>query len=59
MELATEAARKGYDIVIGYGADGTLNQVVNGIMNGKKKKQSLVGVLPGGTANVWATEVKL
>ena len=59
MELATEAARKGYDIVIGYGGDGTLNQVVNGMMNGKKKKKSLVGVLPGGTANVWATEVSV
>ena len=59
MELATEAARKGYDIVIGYGGDGTLNQVVNGMMNGKEKKKSLVGVLPGGTANVWATEVSI
>ena len=59
MELATEAANKGYDIVIGYGGDGTLNQVVNGMMNGKQKKQSLVGVLPGGTANVWATEVSV
>jgi diacylglycerol kinase family enzyme len=59
MELATEAARKGYDIVIGYGGDGTLNQVVNGMMNGKQKKQSLVGMLPGGTANVWATEVSI
>jgi diacylglycerol kinase family enzyme len=59
MELATEAASKGYDIVIGYGGDGTLNQVVNGMMNGKQKKQSLVGVLPGGTANVWATEVSV
>ena len=59
MELATEAASKGYDIVRGYGGDGTLNQVVNGLMNGKKKKQSLVGVLPGGTANVWATEMSV
>ena len=40
MELATEAARKGYDIVIGYGGDGTLNQVVNGMMNGKKKRRA-------------------
>ena len=33
--------------------DGTLNQVVNGVMNGKKQK-SIVGVLPGGTVNQWA-----
>ncbi|HEU0000557.1 MAG TPA: diacylglycerol kinase family protein [Ktedonobacteraceae bacterium] len=56
MELATEAAKKGYDVVIAYGGDGTLNQVVNGAMNGKSQK-SMVGLIPGGTANVWANEV--
>ena len=56
MELATAAAKKGYDVVIAYGGDGTLNQVVNGAMNGTSQK-SLVGIIPGGTANVWATEV--
>ena len=56
MELATEAAKKGYDVVIAYGGDGTLNQVVNGVMNGKSQK-SMVGLIPGGTANVWANEV--
>ena len=38
MELATRAAKKGYDIVIGYGGDGTLSQVVNGVMSGKPQK---------------------
>ncbi len=56
MELATNAATKGYDRVIAYGGDGTLNQVVNGLMNGKKHK-SIVGTLPGGTVNQWAAEV--
>ena len=56
MELATKAARQGYDLVIAYGGDGTLNQVVNGAMNGEKHK-SIVGVLPGGTVNQWAAEV--
>jgi YegS/Rv2252/BmrU family lipid kinase len=56
MELATKAAKKGYDVVIAYGGDGTLNQVVNGAMNGKSQK-SRVGIIPGGTANVWAGEV--
>jgi YegS/Rv2252/BmrU family lipid kinase len=56
MELATTAAKEGYDVVIAYGGDGTLNQVVNGAMYGKSQK-SLVGIIPGGTANVWATEV--
>ncbi len=56
MELATKAARQGYDLVIAYGGDGTLNQVVNGAMNGKKQK-SIIGVLPGGTVNQRAAEV--
>ncbi|HEY6542495.1 MAG TPA: diacylglycerol kinase family protein [Ktedonobacteraceae bacterium] len=56
MELATRAAKKGYDIVIAYGGDGTLSQVVNGAMNGKPQK-TMVGLIPGGTANVWANEV--
>lgn len=56
MELATSAAGKHYDLVIAYGGDGTLNQVVNGVMN-TKGQQSIVGLIPGGTANVWASEV--
>jgi YegS/Rv2252/BmrU family lipid kinase len=56
MELATDAANQGYDQVIAYGGDGTLNQVVNGLMNGKKHK-CIVGTLPGGTVNQWAAEV--
>ncbi|HXL37381.1 MAG TPA: diacylglycerol kinase family protein [Ktedonobacteraceae bacterium] len=55
-ELATDAAQQGYDQVIAYGGDGTLNQVVNGLMNGKKRN-SVVGTLPGGTVNQWAAEV--
>ncbi len=56
MELATEAAEKDYDLVVGYGGDGTLNQVVNGVMNAKGQ-HSIVGLIPGGTANVWASEI--
>jgi diacylglycerol kinase family enzyme len=56
MELATNATSQGYDLVIAYGGDVTLNQVVNGLMNGKKHK-GIVGVLPGGTVNQWAAEV--
>src|SRR5437588_2301878 len=57
MELATRAAEEGYDLVIAYGGDGTVNQVVNGVMAANGKRQpGIVGVLPGGTANQWVTE---
>jgi YegS/Rv2252/BmrU family lipid kinase len=58
LELATEAARQKHDLVVAYGGDGTLNQVVNGVMNAKGHRSS-VGVIPGGTANVWANEIGL
>ena len=57
LELANEAAEEKRDLVIAYGGDGTLNQVVNGVMGVKKSSRSIVGVIPGGTTNVWAGEV--
>jgi len=58
MKLATKAAEKGYDLVIAYGGDGTLSQVINGVMNARGQ-QSVVGVIPGGTANQWASEMSV
>jgi diacylglycerol kinase family enzyme len=59
MELAKDAAERGYDLIVAYGGDGTLNQVVNGVMNARAKhgRRSVIGVVPGGTANQWATEL--
>lgn len=57
MELATQAAKQDYDLIVSYGGDGTLNQVINGVKNVKGK--SVVGLLPGGTANEWAGEVQI
>jgi YegS/Rv2252/BmrU family lipid kinase len=54
--LAKKAAEAGYDLVIGFGGDGTLNQVVNGVM-AAERDGCIVGVIPGGTANVWAHEI--
>lgn len=56
LELAHEASEQNSDLLIAYGGDGTLNQVVNGVMN-TKGQHSVVGVIPGGTANVWAGEI--
>jgi len=56
IRLARGAAEAGYDLVIGYGGDGTLNQIVNGVMR-VKRRRTTVGVIPGGTANVWAHEI--
>lgn len=52
MVLANQAAREKCDLVIAYGGDGTLNQVINGAL--ASKQPCTVGVIPGGTANLWA-----
>lgn len=55
LELARQAAEEKRDLIVSYGGDGTLNQVVNGVLNAKGK--SIIGTIPGGTANLWATEI--
>jgi YegS/Rv2252/BmrU family lipid kinase len=52
LKLARKAAREGCGMVISYGGDGTLNDVVNGVMDTGGK--SLIGDIPGGTFNEWA-----
>ncbi|MBW5445758.1 diacylglycerol kinase [Cohnella sp. CFH 77786] len=49
---ASEAVRRGFDIVISAGGDGTLNEVVSGL-SGHERRPSL-GILPLGTTNDFA-----
>ena len=50
---AVELAEKsdGFDIVAFIGGDGTLNEVVNGVMKIPKERRPLVGIIPVGTGN--------
>jgi diacylglycerol kinase (ATP) len=57
--LAAEAVRGGFESVIAAGGDGTINEVLNGIANADGFKRARLGVLPLGTANVFAKELKL
>src|SRR5260221_8915271 len=51
LKLATKAAEHGYDLVITYGGDWTLNQSGYGVMN-VKRQHNTGGGIPCGTANV-------
>ncbi len=58
--LATEAVEEGYEIVAAAGGDGTLNEVLNGIVDAPKGfERARLGVLPLGTVNVFAREVQI
>ena len=60
IEIAESARREGIDVIIVHGGDGTVNEVVNGLL-GMPTGQELpdgpmpaVAVVPGGSANVFA-----
>ncbi len=54
-QLARQAASEGYRAVFAIGGDGTIGQVAGGLSG----SQTALGVLPAGTANVWALELGL
>ncbi len=51
--LARQAAAEGFDVAVAVGGDGTVNEVCNGLAN----SGVALGVLPAGTANVYAADV--
>jgi diacylglycerol kinase family enzyme len=64
-DAAAQAAADGFDLVVAHGGDGTVNEVVNGLMRagGPRSARSatqngvhrpMLGVVPGGSANVFA-----
>jgi len=58
--LAEHAARDGLDLVIALGGDGTVNEVVNGLLSsGPDPSLPLLAVVPAGSANVFARTLGL
>ncbi|HEY1240208.1 MAG TPA: diacylglycerol kinase family protein [Bryobacteraceae bacterium] len=53
--LAREHVRQGADLVLAAGGDGTINEIGEGLIGSEVP----IGILPAGTANVLATEMKL
>lgn len=54
IELARKAAEENYTHVISVGGDGTLSEVVNGLLHANVSKLPVIGLLPYGTANDFA-----
>ena len=52
---AQDAAHRGLDLVISFGGDGTLNEVATGVAG----SDTALGVLPGGSTNVFARTIGL
>ncbi|MCG5431588.1 diacylglycerol kinase family lipid kinase [Mycobacterium sp. MYCO198283] len=58
VDIAAQAARDGVDVLIVHGGDGTVNEVVNGVLGAPgtpaPPHAPAVAVVPGGSANVFA-----
>jgi YegS/Rv2252/BmrU family lipid kinase len=58
--LAAEAVADGFDLIVAAGGDGTVNEVLNGIGDSPNGfDRARLGVLPLGTVNVFARELKI
>jgi diacylglycerol kinase family enzyme len=52
-QLSREAAGGGYDVVLAFGGDGTVNEAANGLAG----SETPLTTLPGGSTNVWCRTV--
>ncbi|HEX9332577.1 MAG TPA: diacylglycerol kinase family protein [Anaerolineales bacterium] len=54
IDLAKQAGEQGYDMVIAMGGDGTVHEVINGVMKVSAEKRPVLGVVPVGSGNDFA-----
>lgn len=60
IEIARSAQYQGFDLVIGLGGDGTVNELANGLLlDGPNPDGPLLAAIPGGNGNVFARNMGL
>ncbi len=61
-EIAKELLKEGYDLIIGVGGDGTLNEIVNGYfdkMDSPINNDASLGIIPSGTGSDFIRFLKI
>jgi diacylglycerol kinase family enzyme len=60
VEIARSAQQQGFELVIGLGGDGTVNEIANGLLlDGPNPEGPLLAAIPGGNGNVFARNMGL
>jgi diacylglycerol kinase (ATP) len=54
IELARQAGEQGHDLVVALGGDGTVHEVINGLMQLPKETRPALGIVPLGSGNDFA-----
>jgi diacylglycerol kinase (ATP) len=57
IELAHQAAEDGYQTVVAVGGDGTVHEVINGLMQVPAERRPRLGIVPMGSGNDFAHNV--
>lgn len=57
IELARQAAEEGYELIISVGGDGTIHEVINGVMQVPPENRPRLGIVPLGSGNDFAHAV--
>lgn len=55
--LARQAAQEGFHRVVAFGGDGTVHEVVNGLMEAPEERRPVLGIVPIGAGNDFAYAV--
>ncbi len=51
VELAAQTARSGYERILSVGGDGTLHEIMNGLMQADPRQRPVLGIVPVGSGN--------
>jgi diacylglycerol kinase (ATP) len=56
-QLALQAAEQGFDVVAALGGDGTVHEVINGLMQLPQKRRPMVAAVPIGSGNDFCSNI--
>ncbi len=59
IEIAKLCTIQNFDVIVSVGGDGTMNEVLNGIMYAKTEIKPVLAILPNGTGNDFIKSAKL